>query len=267
MTAAADEPPRLSLIIPVRGETARLNEAIRSATPETHPDVEIIVVAAPDTPTLRPRGVDRILIADAAGRGRQLDLGARVARGDLLLFLHADTRLPAGWRAAVETALRSDGVTAGAFRLRFDDRRPSLRVIEAAANLRAGLTRLPYGDQAVFMRASTYWRLGGFPSTPIMEDVILMCRARRAGRVVFARCGPVVTSARRWRARGVVRTTLVNRLCVLGWLAGVSPATLAGWRAGQGRGRYRAVQPGASPTSSVSSVTPVGSDAASVSPM
>jgi hypothetical protein len=158
-----------------------------------------------------------------------MNAGAAAARSNVLLFLHADTRLPFGWADQVAGVLGSQGVVAGAFRLAFDAVSPGLRFIEHAANLRSVLLGKPYGDQAVFLPRAIFQQVGGFRDLPIMEDYDLICRLRRVGRVRIAPLA-AITSARRWRDAGIVRTTLAHQAMIAGWHIGVSPRRLARWR-------------------------------------
>jgi hypothetical protein len=126
--------------------------------------------------------------------------------------------------------LAGSRVAAGAFPLRIEGNSSGVRIIEWLANWRSRRLQMPYGDQALFLRAELFHRLGGFPEIPIMEDFEFVRRLRRQGtiRIVSA---PVFTSGRRWDRRGTLRTTLVNQLIILGYLAGVSPTRLAKCRA------------------------------------
>jgi hypothetical protein len=151
--------------------------------------------------------------------------GAAAATGDHLLFLHADTRLPRGWAGEVEQALARRSVAIGCFRFALDSDAVAARVLEAGVRIRVALGRLPYGDQALFLRRRTFEALGGYPTVPIMEDVILMKRARRLGHLYVSRL-PAVTSARRWEADGWVRRTARHIGLISLFFAGVPPERL-----------------------------------------
>jgi GT2 family glycosyltransferase len=145
----------------------------------------------------------------------------------VLLFLHADTVLPPAAFERIAEAMRDEGCVGGAFDLRIDSRRTGFRVIEKVASLRSRLTRIPYGDQAIFIRASCFRTLGGFREIPLMEDVDLMRRIKRKGwRIVIFR-EPVITSARRWEKEGLVFGTLRNWFLMTLYLCGVPPERLA----------------------------------------
>jgi hypothetical protein len=146
----------------------------------------------------------------------------------VLLFLHADTTLPAGFDQAIAQALRDPGVVGGAFRLRFDRRTPGLRLIEWGARLRVALFRMPYGDQALFVRRRTLEEIGGVPQAPIMEDLDLVKAMKRRGRLALLPLD-AVTSARRYLERGPMRTALRHLVALAAWALRVDRARVAAW--------------------------------------
>jgi rSAM/selenodomain-associated transferase 2 len=162
------------------------------------------------------------------GRARQMNLGARQAQGDILLFLHADTLLPAGGLEAVRAALQQDGAVGGAFRLSIVPATPALRLIAWGTNLRTRFGQLPYGDQALFVPRQLFETLGGYDDVPFMEDVRLVQALRRRGRLTILP-QPVQTSGRRWQRDGVLYTTVRNVVLVTLYFCGVPPATLQRW--------------------------------------
>lgn len=218
---------RLSVVIPALDEAERIAEAVESARA---PDVEVIVVdgGSSDDTAQRARAAGARVIASAPGRARQLELGAQASRGDTLLLLHADTRLPAGYAGAVERALAAPSVVGGAFRLRFDRSTPALRWIERGVRLRVALFGLPYGDQALFVRRATLEAIGGVPQVPILEDLDLVRAMKRRGRLALLPL-EAVTSARRYLAAGPWRTALRHVLAALAGLAGVDRGRVAAW--------------------------------------
>lgn len=221
---------RISVIIPVYREQAVINETIESVRRMRGGDaVEIILVDG------EPGGKTLAAIRDSAvrkvpsekGRGAQLNRGAANAAGDVLLFLHADTVLPPAAFEMIAEATRNGGCVGGAFDLHIDSPGAGFRVIETVANLRSRLTRIPYGDQAIFLRASCFWSIGGFREIPIMEDVDLMRRIKRKSwRIVIFR-EPATTSARRWEKEGLLFGTLRNWSLMALYLCGVAPERLA----------------------------------------
>jgi len=172
---------RISVIIPVFCEQAVINETIGAvrrlpggAAAEiiaVDGDAEGETLAAIRDPAVRK-------VSSPKGRGVQQNRGAAIAAGDVLLFLHADTSLPPAAFDRIADAMRDEGCAGGAFDLRIDSRRTAFRIIETVANLRSRWTRIPYGDQAIFLRASCFRNLGGFREMPIMEDVDLMRRIK-----------------------------------------------------------------------------------------
>ena len=158
-------------------------------------------------------------------RAQQMNLGARHATGDILLFLHADTILLPGALDEIRRRIIADGAVGGAFDLQLDSPRRMHKFVARVSSRRSRLLRLPYGDQGIFVWRQVFDVLDGFPEIPIMEDVAFGRRLRRAGRVTFIPSG-LVSSARRWYANGVVKTTLVNWWVTLLFLLRVSPRRL-----------------------------------------
>jgi uncharacterized protein len=172
----------------------------------------------------RARAAGAIVVDGEPGRGAQQDAGARRSRGEWLLFLHADTRLSPGW--AAELRALPAVVVGGAFRFQVDAPRAAFRWLELGVRLRCAIFRLPYGDQALFVRRRSYEACGGFPHLPLMEDVAFVRRLRRVGRLAFLRTA-ALTSPRRWESFGVWRTSLRNLWFLAQYAAGRSPQQLA----------------------------------------
>lgn len=160
-------------------------------------------------------------------RGARLALAAREARGDVLFFLHADSRAPDDALELIREAVAA-GAAAGAFSLAYTGGGAGMRWVAWWANVRSRFFRLPFGDQGIFCRRDVYERVGGFRDLPICDDVDLVRRLRRAGPFRLRR-EKTWTSPRRYDARGVVRQVLRNWRVLAGYFAGVSPATLARW--------------------------------------
>ncbi|MCC6128950.1 MAG: glycosyltransferase family 2 protein [Acidobacteria bacterium] len=165
------------------------------------------------------------VIESKGPRGERLRTAAREARGQVLLFLHADTVLPSGWAAPIERAI-SNGAEGGAFRLGFDGAERSLKWVAFWANVRTAFTRVPYGDQAPFVLRDVYERLGGHAPWPLLEDVDFGRRLKRAGRVALLDAA-VTTSGSRYRERGVFRNVFDNWKVLLRYHLGASPEELA----------------------------------------
>ena len=212
----------LSVIIPALNEERGVGEAVRSVRGEA----EVIVVdgGSHDATADAARRAGARVVASPRGRGIQLDRGAREATGDWLVFLHADTRLEHGWPQALFSL--PPEVVGGAFRFAIDSPRRAYRVIEKGVALRCRLFRLPFGDQAIFVRRPVYGIVGGFPPFPLMEDLAFSQRLARAGPMAF----PAVrafTSARRWEEGGVMATTARNLGLQALYAVGFPPERLA----------------------------------------
>ena len=218
---------KLCVVIPALDEAERVAAAIESARA---PGVEVLVVdgGSSDDTTQRAAAAGARVLRSDRGRACQLDAGVRASDGDALLFLHADTRLPAGYADAVAGALADPGVVGGAFRLRFDVRSRALRWIERGARLRSRLLGLPYGDQALFVRRAALAAVGGVPQVPILEDLDLVRALKRRGRLALLPLD-ATTSARRHLAGGPWRTALWHSALALAGSLGVDRARVAAW--------------------------------------
>lgn len=160
-----------------------------------------------------------------AGRARQMNHGAAQVASDILLFLHADTRINASHLSAVRRTMADPQVVAGRFDVRLSGRHPLLRLVERMINLRSRLTRISTGDQAMFVRRSVFEHIGGFPDQPLMEDVALSRRLKREGKIACLRQA-VTTSSRRWQRHGILRTVLLMWWLRLRYWLGTDPARL-----------------------------------------
>jgi len=224
--------PALSVIIPVLHETAGINDLIaniRSVDPGRM--AEIIVVDGDQSgSTINAiRDKDVRTLCGEQGRASQMNRGAAVARGGILLFLHADTLLPANAVTLILSKLEDRRVVAGAFDLGFNTKRALFKITEGYVYLRTRLTRAPFGDQAIFIRRDYFEMLGNYREIPLMEDIDLMKRIRKEGGRIAIIPSKVLTSPRRYEQEGVLYCTFRNWLLQLLYLLGVSPERLAKW--------------------------------------
>ena len=226
--------PVLSVVIPALNEAGQLVETLSVLA--RNPGVEVIVVdgGSTDATAAIARRAGLRTLMTRPPRSIQMNAGAAVANADVLLFLHADTRLPHEFQEQVRRILAQARVAAGAFHLQIDAPGAGLRLIERVANWRSSWLQMPYGDQALFLRRDLFWKAGAFASIPIMEDFELVQRLKRRGRIVLAP-GKASTSARRWLKLGALRTWLINQLVIGAYCAGVAPQRLAVWYRGKNR--------------------------------
>lgn len=218
--------PEISVIIPVWHEAARINATLDHLFALNHAEpMECIVVdGGARGDTLQAVKHPRVrTLRSPRGRGVQMNRGAAVAAGSVYLFLHADTRLAPDALIGIRRAMARPGIVGGAFDLGIDSPRKAYRLIETVASARSRLTRVPYGDQAIFVRSAVFHRLGGYREIELMEDVDLMRRIQRAGWRIVILKQRVHTSPRRWEKEGVIFATLRNwalvTLYLMGWSA------------------------------------------------
>ena len=197
------------------------------------PGVEVVVVdgGSRDGSALRAREAGARVLETERGRACQLARGVEATRGEVLLLLHADTRLPQGWPQMLREALAEPAVVGGAFRFAFDTRGPALGLLVWGARLRGRLLRLPYGDQALFVRRSALEAMGGVPQVPILEDLDLVRQMKARGRIALLPAS-APTSARRYLDRGIFRTAFAHLLAALAWRIGVDRSRIAAWLRG-----------------------------------
>lgn len=216
---------KLSIVMPVLNEAPSIEAALAALAPLRGRGVEVIVVdsgSQDGTRELAKPLADRVLNA-ARGRAAQMNAGAAAATGGILLFLHADTRLPDQAARLVRDGLARSGKAWGRFDVRFDG---GLSFIAFMMNWRSRLTGIATGDQALFVTRAAFERAGGFPLIALMEDVALSSKLKRVGRPLALRAR-VTTSARRWRQHGVLRTILLMWKLRLAFFFGADPVALA----------------------------------------
>ncbi len=218
----------VTVIIPALNEAAALQTllpAVRAGKP-----LQIIVAdggSTDDTAAVAAQHGAKIIQAPR-GRARQMNEAANHARGEHLLFLHADTVPPPDFTEIIARVL-APGVAVGAFRFALREKIALQGMIEGLTRLRGKVFATPYGDQGLFLRRSLFHAIGGFPDWPILEDVEMVKRLRRIGRIcITAEAAP--TSARRWQQGGVLRTFVRHQLILAGFRLGIPPEKLARWR-------------------------------------
>lgn len=218
----------LSIVIPCLNEAEGIAHTLAALEPVRRRGAEVIVVdggSDDGTPEHAAPLADTVISA-ARGRASQMNAGARVARGEILLFLHADTLLPDAADALIIDGLKRARRSWGRFDVTIDSRHVLLRVVEHLMNLRSRLTGIATGDQGIFVTRTLFTAAGGFPDMPLMEDIELTKRLKRFGSPLCLR-HRIVTSGRGWERRGVVRTILLMwRLRLAYWL-GADPRQLA----------------------------------------
>jgi rSAM/selenodomain-associated transferase 2 len=221
---------KLSVIMPVLNEAAGIEEALRALAPLRARGVEVVVAdgGSSDATVALAHPLVDVVIAAPRGRGIQMNAGAAASRGDVLLFLHADTRLPVDADALIRDGFVRSGREAGRFWGRFDVRiagaHPLFPIIAAMMNLRSRITGIATGDQATFMSRSAFGP--GFPDIALMEDIAMTQRLKHAGPPLCI-ASAVVTSGRRWEKHGVMRTILLMWWLRLAYFLGANPNWLA----------------------------------------
>jgi rSAM/selenodomain-associated transferase 2/rSAM/selenodomain-associated transferase 1 len=215
----------ISVIIPALNEAQHLADTIASIGHGKNTEIIVVDGGSIDDTVSIARQFGATVIEGFPPRSRQMNRGADAASNKILLFLHADTRLPENFDRHILRAVYQPGVVAGAFELRIDSPVSSLRFIERIANWRSRCLNMPYGDQAIFMFSKVFHQMGGFPKIPIMEDFELIRRLRKKGNVVTLH-QPAITSPRRWLNHGILKITLIHQLIVVSYFMGISPDTI-----------------------------------------
>jgi uncharacterized protein len=220
--------PVLSVIIPALNEAGQIARTVSALAKTIAAELIVVDGGSRDATVAIAAAAGARVLRSQPPRAVQMNAGAAAARGDILVFLHADTRLPDDVTHQVTSTLAAPRVCAGAFHLHIDATAHALRLIERAANWRAHFLQLPYGDQALFMPMGTFWELAGFRPLAIMEDFEMVRRLKRRGRVALAP-GVAATSARRWQRQGILKTWLLNQWLITAYHLGVSTDRLARW--------------------------------------
>ncbi|MBM4341558.1 MAG: glycosyltransferase [Deltaproteobacteria bacterium] len=219
---------KLSVIIPVLNEAPVIARTLQSLQPLREASHEVIVVdggSRDDTVAMANQYVDKI-IQSPSGRSRQMNAGAKLASGAVLLFLHADTILPDHADQLIIEGIESRGKTWGRFNVRLSGKHPLLRAIEFLMNWRSRLSCIATGDQAIFVKRKLFEKIGGYPEIDLMEDIALCKLLKKYDQPLCLRqC--VTTSSRRWEEKGLVRTILLMWFLRLAYFFKVNPNQLA----------------------------------------
>ena len=221
---------KFSIVIPVLHESDRINsliENIEGLTGDGGHEV-IVVDGSPTKDTIRAIDNENIIkLISLKGRARQMNAGASIAKGEILIFLHADTELPCNALKTINSAMAQGRYVGGAFELGIDSHKVEFKILARWASLRCRLTGIPYGDQAIFIKRDYFHSLGGYRDIPLMEDVELMRRIKRKGDKIRIVPEQVKTSPRRWEEEGFVYVTARNTFLFFSYIFGVSPEKLA----------------------------------------
>lgn len=216
----------LSIVIPTLNEEANLAQTLMKIGRLSHGEVIVSDGESQDNTAEIAEKWGAKVIQSKPNRGRQMNLGAQKASGEILLFLHGDTLLPGGYSELIREAMIDPKIVGGAFAWKVEPSTRFLRYLERNVAWRTKIFRMPYGDQAYFVRASVFREMGGYADIPLMEDVEFIRRIRKVGKLAFIP-QPVVTSPRRYQKRGPVRTALRNKLTLFGYYFKIPPDRLA----------------------------------------
>jgi rSAM/selenodomain-associated transferase 2 len=221
---------RFSIIIPVLHESEIISALLESLQHlKTDEPFEIIVVDGSQILDTLQVITDTTIITCSCqqGRGRQMNVGASRANGDILVFLHADTILPTTALLLIQKTLQNKRLVGGAFTLKIQSQRLLMKMIAVFSTFRSQITRAPYGDQVIFLRKSFFNAIGGYKDLPLMEDVELMRRVKKNKGEIIILQTPVVTSDRRWNQEGLFYTALRDTIIIFLYWCGMPAEKLA----------------------------------------
>ncbi len=217
----------ISIIIPVLNEEKNISSALENIE-RLDGEKEIIVVDGgsidKSVGIVRKKGI--VLLSSQKGRGCQMNRGAEIAKGETLLFLHADTKLPDNAILKIDKVMKASEIIGGRFDVRFDEDRFIFRLIAFLMNWRSSLTGIFTGDQAIFIRKNVFKNIGGYSEIPLMEDIELSKKMKLAGRAVCLEDN-VITSARKWKEEGVIKTILLMWFLRFLYFLKISPIVLS----------------------------------------
>ncbi len=218
---------KISIIIPVFNEAVNIDKFLNQFNCDQEKEIIFVDGGSTDNTVnlIKKKGFQIINSAEKK-RSYQMNLGAKNAQGNFLLFLHGDTFLPDNYLDSIEHILNQKDIIAGAFQLTINDPKIVFRLLEILINWRSNIFSLPYGDQGIFIKKSTFQEIKGFPNVPIMEDFMLIKMLQKKGIIKISKLS-VITSARRWQKLGILKTTLINQMIILGYYLGFNLDKLA----------------------------------------
>ena len=216
----------VSVIIPTFNEKSTIGKTIKSIKSDNQ-STEVIVSdgGSRDNTTGIAKAYGALIVESPRGRGTQMDKGAEIAKGDILLFLHSDTVLPQNWEDLIVDALKADNIVGGAFSFKTDGIGFKYRILEKLVALRNKSVKLIYGDQAIFVNKAAFKAVGGFNSLPLMEDIDLVKRLRQTGKFIVLP-DEAITSSRRWQKHGFIRTSIRNLFYIFLYYIGIKPESI-----------------------------------------
>lgn len=218
---------KISVIIPVINEEKNLIKLLSNINKKTH--IEFIFVdggSNDNTVNIIKKAGFQIILSSILRRSYQMNLGAKQAQGKILLFLHGDSLLPNNYDNIILNTVQQQKFIAGAFQLKINSEKSVFRFIETLVNWRSKYLSLPYGDQGIFITKEVFNKINGFPDIEIMEDFTLIKILQKLGKIYITN-EAITTSARRWKKLGILKTTIINQLIIMGFYLKVKPKNLA----------------------------------------
>ncbi|BAQ66645.1 TIGR04283 family arsenosugar biosynthesis glycosyltransferase [Geminocystis sp. NIES-3709] len=218
---------KISIIIPVINEEKNLIKILPNL--ENNSEIEFIFVdggSQDNTVKLIKNEGFKVILSPILRRSYQMNLGAKNAQGEILLFLHGDTILPSKYQETIIKTVQQKNFILGAFQLNIDSNKPIFRFLEMIVNARSKYLSLPYGDQGIFLKKELFDKIRGYKDIPIMEDFELIKRLKNKGKI-YITDSAVTTSSRRWNKLGIIKTTLINQLIIIGYYLQIKPEKLA----------------------------------------